>query len=40
MKLHYNQDGTIRVTLNLKGQKIKMTFDSENDYYSFLKILS
>lgn len=40
MKLHYNPDGTLRVILNLKGKRIKMTFDSEDDYYSFLKIIS
>ena len=40
MSLHYNQDGSIRVIINLKGRKIKMTFDSEEDYNNFLKIIN
>lgn len=40
MKLHYNKDGSIRAIINLKGQKVKMTFDSEEDYYNFLKIIN
>lgn len=39
MKLHYNADGSINVTVNLKGQKINMIFLTKDDYNNFLKVL-
>lgn len=39
MNLHYNADGTIRVVINLKGKKIKMIFENEEDYNSFLEVI-
>lgn len=39
MKLHYNQDGSIQATLNIKGKKINMIFKCEEDYNNFLQVL-
>lgn len=39
MYLHYNSDGSIKAVINLKGKKIKMTFDSVEDYNSFLAVI-
>ncbi len=29
MYLHYNSDGSIKAVINLRGKKIKMTFETE-----------
>lgn len=39
MRLHYNPDGSIKAIINLKGKKIKMTFETEEDYREFLEVL-
>lgn len=39
MNLHYNKDGSIKVVLKLRGKKIKMTFENQEDYYDFLRVI-
>lgn len=36
MKLHFNEDGSIFMILNLRGVKIEKLFSSYNEYYNYL----
>lgn len=39
MKLHYNQDGSISMVLNLKGDLIIKNFYSYQEYLNYLTVL-
>lgn len=36
MKLHFNEDGSINMSLNLRGIKIEKVFSNYNEYLLFL----
>lgn len=40
MVLHYNQDGTISMRLNIRGKIILRTFLTYNDYKEFISQLN
>lgn len=40
MSLHYNDDGSVLVVINFKGDKITATFHTEKDLDNFFKFLS
>ncbi len=39
MKLHYNQDGSISMRLNFKGNMIIKKFFSSEEYLDYLTVL-
>ena len=40
MRLHYNQDGSIQMTLHFKGILIEKTFLGKKEYYQYLQNFS
>ncbi|MGY0395033.1 hypothetical protein [Fusobacterium sp. SYSU M8A802] len=40
MSLHYNADGSILATMNIKGNKITVTFHTKQDLDNFFKLFN
>ncbi|MDD7411046.1 MAG: hypothetical protein SOY60_05255 [Fusobacterium gastrosuis] len=40
MKLHFNKDGSISMSLNIRGVKIEKIFPSYSEYLNYLKNLN